>query len=309
VSAVQGDRRPTGVVCPIVTPLTSSGELDEDVFRQLIDALVPDLDGLFVLGSSGELTRLPDRVVGRTARVATEQVGGRIPVYLGIGDTGLDRTLERAERLADVGADYLVVSAPFYYPVTPDALLVGYFEAIADRVPRPIVLYNIPQTTHVPLPPDVVRMLAPHPRIVGIKDSAGDPFQFAQLLAVRTDDFRLLQGREELTASSTWAGADGVISAMGNFAPRLLRTVIRSVHEGRPRTETLALQAVVDRLAGVFAQGYWLSGLKATLIELGWDVGEPSRPMPVYGEAERAAVRRILEATGHEWLTRQGRTP
>lgn len=298
-------RRPEGVICPVATPLTESGSLDEDVFRAHLEALLPDLDGLFVLGSSGELARLTDATADRAARVATEQVRGRIPVIVGIGDTGIDRTLARAERFGDIGADYFAVTSPFYYPVPSETHLVRYYETIAERIGPRLLLYNIPQNTHLSLTPDVVRELATHPRIAGIKDSTGDPFQFAQLLALRSPDFRVLQGREELTASSIWAGADGVASATGNFAPRLLGAVIRSVREGRPREETLALQATVDRLAGVFTQGYWLAGLKATLGELGWGVGEPSQPMPGLTEAQLAAVRRIIEATDARWLTRR----
>ena len=89
--------RPGGIVCPLVTPMTVDGRLDESVLRGLIDALVPALDGLFVLGSSGELTWLPDEMAIRVARAAVDQTAGRIPVYVGIGDTGLTRTLARAD--------------------------------------------------------------------------------------------------------------------------------------------------------------------------------------------------------------------
>ena len=143
--------------------MTADGRLDEGVLRGLIDALVPTLDGLFVLGSSGELTWLPDEMALRVARVAVDQVGGRIPVYVGIGDTGLNRTLARADRLADVGADYLVVAAPFYYPVASEARVVEYFETVAERAAAPVVLYNIPQNTHLTLTPSTVRTLARHP--------------------------------------------------------------------------------------------------------------------------------------------------
>src|SRR5258705_7512053 len=101
-------RRAGGIVCPLVTPLTADGRLDEGVLRGLIDAIVPDVDGLFVLGSSGELTWLPDEMAVRVAQVAVNQTAGRIPVYVGVGDTGLTRTLARAERLGALGADFLV---------------------------------------------------------------------------------------------------------------------------------------------------------------------------------------------------------
>ncbi len=296
--------RPGGIVCPLVTPMTADGSLDEAVLRALIDALVPTLDGLFVLGSSGELTWLPDEVAIRVARVAVEQVAGRIPVYVGIGDTGLTRTLARADRLADVGADFLVVASPFYHAVTGEASVVEYFETVAERAAAPVVLYNIPQNTHVALPPSTVRRLAAHRNIVGIKDSAGDWIAFDGFLALRADDFSVMQGREHLAAISLWAGADGVISAMANFAPRLLQALAASIRDERPRAESLALQATIGELAAVFDQGDWLSGLKVTLQALGWNVGEPSPPITSYDAAQRRVVEGIVSKPEMvPWLT------
>jgi 4-hydroxy-tetrahydrodipicolinate synthase len=296
--------RPRGIVCPLVTPLTAEGGLDETVLRSLIDALIPDLDGLFVLGSSGELTWLPDEVAIRVARAAVEQVGGRIPVYVGIGDTGLNRTLARADRLADVGADYLVVAAPFYYNVSAEASVVGYFETVAERAAAPVVLYNIPQNTHVALAPSTVGWLAAHPNIVGIKDSAGDWIAFDGFLALRSEHFSVMQGRERLAAISLWAGADGLISAMANFAPRLLQALVASIRDERPRAESLAIQAGIGELAAVFDQGDWLSGLKGTLQALGWDVGEPSPPITSYDATQRLVVEGIVaRPETRAWLT------
>ncbi len=296
--------RPGGIVCPLVTPLTADGRLDEDVLRGLSDALIPALDGLFVLGSSGELTWLPDETAIRVARVAVHQTAGRIPVYVGIGDTGLTRTLARADRLAGVGADFLVVATPFYYHVTSVASVIDYFETVAERASAPVVLYNIPQNTHLSLAPSTVRTLAAHPNIVGIKDSAGDWNAFESFLALRSDDFSVMQGRERLAAISLWSGADGLISAMANFAPRLLQALVGSIRDDNSRVETVALQATIDALAGVFDQGDWLAGLKSTLQASGWNVGDPSLPIPPYDAAQRLVVEGIVSKPEIvPWLT------
>ena len=296
--------RPGGIVCPLVTPLTLDGGLDEAVLRGLVDALVPDLDGLFVLGSSGELAWLPDDVALRVARVAVEQVAGRIPVYLGIGDTSLARTLDRADRLSVAGADFLVVTTPFYYPVVSEGRLVDHFATVAARAPVPIVLYNIPQHTHCRLTPSVVRALAGDPRIVGIKDSAGDWADFDRLLALRSDEFSVMQGQERLAAVSLWAGADGLISGMANLAPRLLRALAVSIRDDHPRSETLALQATIGRLAGVAEQGHWLAGLKCAVRAAGWDVGEPSTGIEPCDAAQRRAIEDIVSSPDVAgWLT------
>lgn len=286
--------RPGGIVVPLATPLRPDGRLNEPVLRDLVDALVPDLDGLFALGSSGELAWLPDDVALRVARLAVEQVAGRIPVYIGVSETSTARTLDRAARFADVGADYLVVTTPIYYPVVSEPRLVDHFAAVADRAPAPIVLYNIPSHTHCRLTPAVVEALADHPRIAGIKDSTGDWAAFDRILALRSDTFRVLQGHERLAAVSLWAGADGLITSVANVAPRLLQALTASIREDARRSESLALQATIRRLAEVFAQGDWLAGLKCTLQSIGWEVGDPSPGIEPYGAAERAVVEAIV---------------
>ena len=296
--------RPGGVVVPLVTPLLPDGRVNEPVLRDVVDALVPDLDGLFALGSSGELAWLPDDVAMRVARVAVDRVAGRIPVYIGVSDTGTARTLERAARFADAGADYLVVTTPFYYPVVSEARLVDHFAAVADRTPAPIVLYNIPSHTHCRLTPAVVEALSDHPRIAGIKDSTGDWAAFDRILALRSDGFHVLQGHERLAAVSLWAGADGLITSVANFAPRLLQALAASIREDGRRSESLALQASIRRLAEVFAQGDWLAGLKCTMQSIGWDVGEPSGGIEPYGAPQRGTVEAIVSSPEiARWLT------
>lgn len=102
-----------------------------------------------------------------------ERVEGRRPVYVGVGDTGTRRTIANARRASRAGVDALVVCGPFYYPVTDQGALRAHFEAVADAVDRPVLLYNIPENTVSALTPDSVVALAMHPNIVGIKDSGG----------------------------------------------------------------------------------------------------------------------------------------
>jgi 4-hydroxy-tetrahydrodipicolinate synthase len=295
--------RPGGIVVPLVTPLLD-GDVNERVLRGLVDALVPDLDGLFALGSSGELAWLPDEVALRVARVAADQVAGRIPVYIGVGDTSTARTIDRAARFADAGAAFLVVTTPFYFPVVSEPRLVDHFAAVADRAPVPVVLYNIPQHTHCRLTPAVVEALAGHARIAGIKDSTGDWAAFDRILALRSDEFSVMQGNERLAAVSLWAGADGLISSMANVAPRLLQALVATTREDGRRSESLALQATIRQLAAVFEQGDWLAGLKCTMQSAGWDVGDPSRGIEPYGPAQRAAVEAIVASPEiAPWLT------
>ena len=295
--------RPGGIVCPLVTPLTDAGRLDEPVFRALIDALVPDLDGLFILGSSGELTWLPDDVAQRVAQVAVDQVGGRIPVYVGVGDTGLARTLARAERLAAAGADYLVVTAPSTTrsPRRPGSSSTSSPSRTGRRRRSSSTTSRRTPTCRWPVGRRAARGAPEHRRDQGLRR------RLVRLRAVPRPPVRRLQpvaGPGALAAISLWSGADGVISAMGNFAPRLLQELAASVREERPRQEILALQARVGELAAVFEQGDWLAGLKATLQALGWEVGEPGAPIPPYDAGQRRVVGEIVATPElRPWLT------
>jgi 4-hydroxy-tetrahydrodipicolinate synthase len=293
---------PRGIICPLATPLDGAGHVVVYSLAAHVDALAADVDGLFLLGSSGELPWLTDEVSEGIVADAVDVVGGRLPLSVGTGDTSTVRTLRRIERLAIDGVDGLVVAAPYYYPVEPGAGLVDYFAGIADRAPLPIVLYNIPQNTHNPLAPETVRILSEHDNIVGVKDSAGDMFDFLELVQHASESFSVLQGREQLMAVSYWAGASGVISSMANVAPRLLRKLADSLADP---VAAMACQREVTRLGRLFDQGYWLSALKAALDCCGFDVGSPTPPLPPSTPAQRETIAALLDSADHDLITRR----
>lgn len=284
------------IICPLATPLDDAEALDVHALRQLLDRILPDLDGVFVLGSSGEFALLTERAADQLVDEVVMHVGGRVPVLVGVGDTGTVRALSNLKRLARAGVDYIVACSSFYYPITDQEALTGHFLEIADASPLPVVLYNIPQNTATPLTPAAVARLSEHPNIVGIKDSWGDMVLHQEFLALRTDSFRVLQGREQLAAASLWLGGDGVISGLANFAPALLQQIAAAVREGNwPRA--LDAQRAATTLAQLFDQGYWLSALKAALAELGIGTGRAAAPLPPCTATQRANIRRILHAS------------
>jgi 4-hydroxy-tetrahydrodipicolinate synthase len=219
-------------------------------------------------------------------------------------DPGVHRRW-RHEPATHAGSNLLAVTAPYYFPTT-DAGLIDYFAAVADASPIPIVLYNIPQATHNPLSLEVIRELAAHPRIMGIKDSQGDPFLFADLVNLRRDGFTVLQGREQLLAQSAWAGADGSVTSLTNLAPSLVRALSDASVDPAGRENARQLQIETTRLGMLFSQGHWVSALKSALRMLGWEVGEPQAPLEPLTDQQLRAVAAILDATEPKWLLRTG---
>jgi 4-hydroxy-tetrahydrodipicolinate synthase len=294
---------PHGVIAPIVSPITVDGRANEPVIRKMLRRLAPEVDGVLVLGTSGEMPALLESTAFDIARCALDEVAGRTRVFIGVGDTSLSRTLARVDRFGRLSADLLAVTAPYYFAMT-DAGLIDYFTAVADASPIPIVLYNIPQATHNPLSFDVIRELAAHPRIMGIKDSEGDPFLFANLLNLRRDGFTVLQGREQLLAQSIWAGADGSVTSLTNIAPSLVRALSAASADPAGREDASQLQIETTRLGTLFSQGHWVSALKAALRMLGWEVGEPQAPLEPLTDHQLRAVAAILDATEPQRLLR-----
>ncbi|MHB8621333.1 MAG: dihydrodipicolinate synthase family protein [Chloroflexota bacterium] len=292
-----------GVICPIITPLDAEERLDEAALRKLIDRLLPEVDGFVVLGSSGEYALLrpavAQRAVELTIEIAAKGSGRRVPVLVGVGDTGTARMLDNLAAPLVREASYAIVCSSFYYPVTDQRALRDHFLAAADASPVPIFLYNIPQNTASNLTPESVGMLAEHPNVVGLKDSWGDMLQFQGFLAARPEGFAVVQGQEQLAAASMWLGADGLISGAANFAPALLRAVVAAVHSG-DRAESLRLQRQVTELARLFDEGYWLSALKAAMAEVGIGNGRAAKPLPQLDAIQRARIRQCMEKAGLE---------
>ena len=239
------------VICPIVTLLDDREELDVPSFRRLIEHLLPFVDGLFVLGSSGEFATLRSRVKSQAVRELVGCVGGRVPVYAGIGDTGTARALDNLAEYVELGVDAVVACAPYYFAAPDQAALARHFTDIADRSTVPVVLYNIPQYTGNSLEPATLQDLAQHPSIAGLKDSSADLILFQKFLAARGPNFRVFQGSEYLGAASLWLGADGIVSSLVNVAPELFRRLAAAVHAG-DRDLALELQRQVTAAGRVF---------------------------------------------------------
>jgi len=288
---------PSGIVCPLATPLTDDEDLDHAALRRLVDFVLPSVDGILVLGSSGERALLRQDVAARTVDAVLELVAGRLPVHVGVSDAGTKRTLENVWRLPATGVETVFVTGPYYYSSTGPLELPDHFLGVAEASRLPIVLYNVPQNTGSSLTADAVRLLAEHPNIVGIKDSSGDMFLFQELLAATTAGFSVMQGREQLAAASLWLGASGIISAVANLAPGLLKELVRAVG-CQDRSTALVLQRKISALSLVFSQIYWLSALKTALAELGIGTGRVSRPLPSASAEDRRRIGAILQAAG-----------
>ena len=196
-----------GIIPPMITPLKGNDELDrEGAVRLTEHILAGGVHALFLLGTTGEAQSLTYRLRYEFVELVCKQVAGRVPVLVGVTDTSLDESVKLAAHAAACGAVGVVAAAPYYFAPSQQEL-IEYYTALADALPLPLYLYNMPSHVKVFLEPATVKTLADHPNIVGLKDSSANMTYFQTLLYYLgdRDDFSLYIGPEELTGESQFS--------------------------------------------------------------------------------------------------------
>jgi 4-hydroxy-tetrahydrodipicolinate synthase len=284
-----------GVVPPMISPLAPSEDVDEAGAAVLVEyILAGGCTGLFLLGGCGEGAWLNSRQRGTLTRAAVRIVAGRVPVLVGVMLPATQGAIEAARQAEADGADALVVGSPYYYE-TDSAMQQRHIEAVIQAVDLPVLLYNIPQATHQVISPSTVATLARDPRILGLKDSAGDFEAFHAFLAIKRTrpSFRALQGNEHLAAASLLQGADGLVPGLANVAPSLLVALRQAAAAGNVAA-CARLQAEIVDLGLLHTHGHWLPALKAACAALGIGNGLPAIPFSPATETQMEAIRTIL---------------
>lgn len=211
-----------GIIPPIITPLISESELDVAGLERLIEYLIAGgVHGIFLLGTTGEATNLSYSLRKEFIEKACAFIHHRIPVMVGITDTSVSGSLEMARVSKNAGADALVVSTPYYLPMTQQEF-VDYLEYLAPRLPLPYLLYNMPSCTKMHMSVETVEK-AKALGAIGIKDSSGDLAYLYELQETfkNTPDFSIICGTEIFLPESVTFGGAGGIAGGANIFPRL----------------------------------------------------------------------------------------
>jgi dihydrodipicolinate synthase/N-acetylneuraminate lyase len=294
----------------MVTPLRGRDELDRAGLERLIEHILSGgIDGLFILGTTGEGPSLSyvlrRELIGRTCR----QVRGRVPVLVGITDTAFVESVNLARHAATAGADALVLAPPYYF-AEGQPELQEYLDHLAAELPLPLFLYNAPNNTKVQYEPGTVRRAMDHPKIVGLKDSSGNMDYFRQAVGLlkHRPDWSLLVGPEELLAEAVLAGGHGGVPGGANLFPRLYVLLCEAARAGDvPRSQQLHAQ--VMRISTSLYQigrhpSAVIKGIKCALACQGICDDFMAEPFHRFRAEERARVQRYLPelTTGVEKL-------
>ncbi len=256
---MSNEKKICGVVVPMITPFEENGDVDEAAASRIAEHLVKGGTAPFVLGTTGELASIPLDQRAKLVRTVSKAVDGRTNLYAGISGCVLSESIEEAQKYSDFGVDVFVAHVPYYYPMTSD-LMQKYFEMLADKIPGPLMLYNIPITTDVSLPLDTVDVLSQHPNIVGLKDSERDQNRLeksVQMWAHRSD-FSLFCGWGAQMTNALAVGFDGIVPSTANIIPKKYKSLYDAVMKNDMKTAA-KLQQETDTISKIYQQNRILS--------------------------------------------------
>jgi 4-hydroxy-tetrahydrodipicolinate synthase len=289
--------RPFGrVLTAMVTPLAEDGSIDLSGAQELAAHLVDrqSHDGLVVFGTTGESPTISDGEQHAVLEAVMDAVGDRATVIAGVGTNDTAHSIEKAQSAARLGVHGLLVVTP-YYNRPPQEGLLRHFTAVADSTDLPVMLYDIPPRSSIPIAVETLVRAAEHPRIVAVKDAKSDLGAVAWTLA-RTD-LAYYSGEDMLNLPLLSLGAVGVVSVVGHLVGPRLAELIAAVEAGDLVTARAVNESLLPVYTGIFrTQGVIL--MKAALRELGLPSG-PVRPPLIDATPEQVTqLRADLVAGG-----------
>ena len=298
----------SGVVPPVVTPDTPDHELDVVSFERSINRLIEaGVDGLFFLGSSGEVVFATDERRDQIVREAVRIVDHRVPVLVGIIDTETERVLEHGRRALALGADALVATAPFYALGGP-VDIEEHFRILHQELDAPLFAYDIPVCVHTKLSWKMLARLGAEGVLAGVKDSSGDDVSFRYLVQENEKNghpLTLLTGHEIVVDGALLSGADGSVPGLANVEPEGYVRMWKAAQEGnwaevkREQDRLNEISHIFDVTTGVQGYGAGVGAFKCALNLMGiFDSDQMPRPVKPLDGQNREAIKQVLIANG-----------
>ncbi len=288
--------RLSGLGVAIVTPFTDSGEVDYAALNGLVDYVVEGgVDYLVVMGTTGETPTLamPERVA--VLRAVKARNAGRLPLVVGVGGNDTARVVELIDQTNLDGVDAILSVTPFYNKPSQRGLY-EHFKYIAERSPRPIILYNVPGRTGVNMEAaTTLRIARDCPNVVAIKEASGNIVQIKEIITSAPEGFLTISGDDSLALPIMQAGGVGVISVAANAFPRYFADLIGEQARGGSRANDEKFEKIRPTIKMLFAEGN-PSGVKAALAIRGIVKNNLRLPLvPVSEELYEALAKSIVE--------------
>lgn len=297
-----------GIIPPVVTPYTANFEIDKTSLRRVIRHLLDGgVHGLFMLGSTSECVFLNARQRAEVLEVAVAEAKGKVPILAGILDTSTAHCISHASQARELGADALVLTAP-YYTRTSQAEIVDHFSFVRDAVDLPIIAYDIPVCVNIKLARETVRELYERKLVIALKDSSGDEGNLRMVMRDFADspDFAVFTGSETTVDYAMLGGAHGCVPGLGNVDPAAYVRLYDAARRGdwasaRKEQERLialfqiAFQGLPHTSMGASGVGGFKTAMQLMGLIEHRHMGRPNRLLP---DAAVTGIREILVECG-----------
>lgn len=288
-----------GVFPALVTPFKKNKEIDENAFRELINYVIDNVNGIVPSGTTGEFVNLSFDEQKKLIDIAVDEVNGKKFVIAGTGASSTKHAISLSKYAENSGADACLVVNPFFLHPS-DKGIYEHFYRISRAVDLPIILYNIPQTTDSYIPRRVIEDLAEIDNIVGLKDSSGNLTYMLEVLEKVGNKINVIIGNDEVVLPALASGCKGMILASAQVFPEIWQEMYIAVKNGEIE-KARELQMKVQKLTRIFCRYGGAVPIKATLKMLGINCGKTRKPLREGGallREDKEEIRIELEKLG-----------
>jgi len=295
-----------GIFPALVTPFTKEDKIDEAAYRELIRWVLPHVNGVVPVGTTGEFSYMTAEERMRAIEITIDEVAGRVPVIAGTGAQSTRETVQLTQRAKDAGVSAALILAPYYLKPTFNEVY-DHFRAV-DKVGLPMVLYNLPQCTGTHFRWWTAEgMLLDLDNAIGIKDTSGDlPFMAALYEKVR-GKVSIFVGHDEVAMAAFASGADGAILASANLIPDVWQRIYGAIQAGDLEAARQD-QQLIQKLVRIVTRTAGPQAVKEALTAMGLPMGEARRPIMRGGGFKREDYEELriqLETAGIEKIEKQ----
>ena len=285
-----------GSIVALITPFRDGG-VDESAYRALIDWQINEgTEALVPCGTTGESPTLDHAEHKRVVEVCIEAAAGRVPVIAGSGSNSTAEAIELTQHAKDAGAAAALVVTPYYNKPTQEGLF-RHYQAIAESVDLPIIIYNIPPRSVIDMSVETMARLAKLPNIIGVKDATADLTRPIRTRLATGPDFCQLSGEDGTALPFLAAGGHGCISVTANVAPAKCAEMQRAWRRGDLATAMTMQDKLMPLHAALFCESN-PAPVKYAVSLLGRCSPETRLPLAPLSEASKETVRRAMTAVG-----------
>ena len=283
----------TGVIPAMITLFDKDENVDVKRTREMVEFLIArGADGLYLTGSTGEGFLMDHEERKLVVETVVDQVAGRIPVIVHVGDIGTRKSIQLAQHAEAVGADAISSVPPFYWKFSQDDIF-NYYKDISEATSLPMVIYSVPLAGSLGM--DLIKRIAQLPNVKGLKFTGREHDQMACLKADLGEDFIIYSGCDEMAMSGLAVGADGIIGSFYNVMPELFKKIFAAVKSNDIQSARRLQQIATEIILECVKYDY-LALMRNMILWQGVDAGYSRRPFRNYDDSELADLKAYLLA-------------